>query len=86
LTVFVLGPCEPLIPLVMVPASRGRLALAVFVALLFATITILAMVAVTLVGMSGLRAVRIIALERWGHGLAGGVIAASGLAILLLDW
>ncbi len=86
LTVFVLGPCEPLIPIVMLPVSRGRWGLALVVALLFATITIVAMVVATLLGLAGLRPVRLSFLERWSHGLAGGVIAASGLAILLLGW
>ena len=86
LTVFVLGPCEPLVPVFMLPASRGRWGLAVVVALLFGALTVGAMVALTLLGLAGLRPLRVRTLEPWSHSLAGGAIAASGLAILLLGW
>ncbi|MHC4957700.1 MAG: sulfite exporter TauE/SafE family protein [Planctomycetota bacterium] len=82
--VFVLGPCEPLIPLFMVPASRGRWGLALAAALLFGVVTIATMVTATLLARTGLRRVPSPLTERWSHALAGAVIAASGAAILTL--
>lgn len=82
-TIFVLGPCEPLIPLFVVPASRGRWDWALAAAAVFGAVTIGTMVGVTMLGLRGLRPLRLAWMERWSHSLAGGVIAASGLAILV---
>lgn len=82
--VFVLGPCEPLIPLFVLPASRGRWELAALTALVFSVITVATMVSLVAVGLAGVRRLPLAALERWSHALAGGVIAASGLAVIFL--
>lgn len=82
--VFVLGPCEPLIPLFMVPAARGKWALAILTGLLFGVVTVLCMVGLVLLGAEGLKKLRLTAMERWAHAMAGVVIAASGLAIIFL--
>lgn len=81
---FVLGPCEPLIPLFVMPASRGRWELAVGLALLFTVLTVACMVGTVLALQSGLMRVPLRGMERWSHAMAGGVIAASGLAIVFL--
>ena len=81
---FVLGPCEPLVPLFVMPASRGRWELAAGLALLFTVLTVACMVAAVLAMQSGLMRLPLQGLERWAHVMAGGVIAASGLAIVLL--
>jgi len=82
--VFVLGPCEPLIPLVVVPASQGRWTLAGAIALVFGLTTVATMVALTLIPLLGLRRLDLGPLERWSHALAGAVIALSGMAVLWL--
>ncbi|MBP7146707.1 MAG: hypothetical protein KBD01_04120 [Acidobacteria bacterium] len=82
--VFVLGPCEPLIPLFILPASRGRWGLAIATAVVFGVITVASMLVVTAAGHAGLATIRLGALERWSHSLAGVVIAASGLAVIFL--
>jgi len=82
--IFVLGPCEPLIPLFVLPASRGRWGLAIVTALVFGLVTVVTMTGLTLVGRTGLGRIRIDGLARWDHALAGGVIAGSGLAVLFL--
>ncbi len=82
--IFVLGPCEPLIPLFVVPASRGLWGLAIATALVFFVATIITMLAVTLAGLAGLNRFRLEPLERWSHSLAGGTITLCGLAIITL--
>ena len=84
LTVFILGPCEPLIPLFMLPASRGQWGLAVLASVVFGAVTLISMAVLTLVGLAGLEHIRFGRLERWSHALAGAVIAASGLSIITL--
>ncbi len=82
--IFVLGPCEPLIPLFVLPASRGDWALAAATAIVFSIITLATMVSLTAAALAGASRLRLGGLERWSHTLAGSVIAASGLAILFL--
>jgi hypothetical protein len=82
--VFVLGPCEPLIPLFVLPASRGDWGLAALTGAVFGAITIACMLALVLVGHAGLARLPLGPLERWSHAMAGGVIVASGLAVALL--
>ena len=80
--IFVLGPCEPLIPLLILPASRGRWDLMWGTALLFGAITVTTMVILTLAGAAGLERIPTARVERWSHAMAGAVIAASGLAVI----
>ena len=82
--IFVLGPCEPLIPLFVLPASRGDWGLAAATAAVFTAVTLVTMVGLTAVAIKGAKQLRLGRLERWSHTLAGSVIAASGLAILFL--
>jgi ABC-type nickel/cobalt efflux system permease component RcnA len=82
--VFVLGPCEPMIPLFVLPASRGDWALAIATAVVFSIVTLATMVSLTAAALAGASRLRLGPLERWSHTLAGAVVAASGLAILFL--
>jgi nickel/cobalt exporter len=82
--VFVLGPCEPLIPLFALPASQGRWDVAIATAVVFGIATLVSMVGVTLAGFEGLKIVKLGPLERWSHVVAGCVIAAAGLSVIYL--
>jgi nickel/cobalt exporter len=83
-TVFVLGPCEPLIPLFVLPASRGRWDVAILTAIVFSVLTIATMMVLVRLALAGLSRLPLERLERWSHALAGAVIAASGLAVVFL--
>lgn len=80
--VFVLGPCEPLIPLFMVPLAEGKLALAWTMAAVFTAVTIAAMLVLVAVALAGLERLPVRGLERWSHALAGAVVASCGVAML----
>jgi nickel/cobalt transporter (NicO) family protein len=82
--VFVLGPCEPLIPLFVLPASRGRWGLAAATAVVFSAITLATMITLVSLALAGMRRLPLAAFDRWSHAFAGGVIAASGLAVICL--
>jgi hypothetical protein len=84
LTLFILGPCEPLIPLFILPASRGDWSSAILIALIFGTATVSTMVGMVVLGLAGLQKIRLGPLERWSHALAGGIIAVSGFAVVAL--
>jgi sulfite exporter TauE/SafE len=79
--IFVLGPCEALIPLLMVPASEHSWSGLIAVVGVFGLATIATMVVVTVALLYGLRFVSLSPLERWSHALAGLTLIACGGAI-----
>ena len=81
--VFVLGPCEPLIPLLMFPAATHGPASALMVAAVFGVVTIATMTAVVLLSTFGLHYLPFQTAGRYGHAVAGAVIVLSGFAIRL---
>lgn len=82
--IFVLGPCEPLIPLLMFPAAQSSLAGVALIAGIFGLVTIGTMMGVVALVHSGIQRLPLGHLERYAHALAGGTLALSGLAVALL--
>ena len=82
-TVFVFGPCEPLIPLLMYPAATKSTWGVIIVAGVFATVTILTMTAAVLAATFGLKFLPTNRLERYTHALAGASICLCGVLIHL---
>ncbi|OGD10834.1 MAG: hypothetical protein A2Y86_03605 [Candidatus Aminicenantes bacterium RBG_13_62_12] len=83
-TIFVFGPCEPLIPLVMYPAVRHNFGGVIIVAAVFGGVTILTMLALIAAASWGAKFIRLGRLERYVHALAGAMIFFSGLSVQLL--
>jgi len=83
-TIFVFGPCEPLIPLIMYPAARHSTAGVALVAAAFGLVTIATMLVIITAASLGARFVRLGKLERYSHALAGLMIFVSGLAVQFL--
>jgi nickel/cobalt exporter len=82
--VFVLGPCEPLIPLVMYPAAENNISGVIIVAVLFSLVTIVTMMSIVLAFRLGLSRINMKPVERYVNVIAGATIAVSGLAIQVL--
>jgi hypothetical protein len=82
--VFVLGPCEPLIPLLMFPAARESTTGVIAVSGVFALVTIATMLGAVLLALWGSQRLRLPGLARYGQAIAGGVILCCGLAITVL--
>lgn len=83
-TIFVFGPCEPLIPLIMYPAARNNMLSVAIVASVFGLITIGTMLTIVLASSYGLSRLPLRRLEKYSHALAGLAILFSGGAIKLL--
>ncbi len=81
--IFVLGPCEALIPLFMYPAAQHNASLIVAVAVVFSTITVATMLACVAVTMIGLEKLRLPATGRYAHAVAGASVLACGALISL---
>jgi nickel/cobalt transporter (NicO) family protein len=82
--IFVFGPCEPLIPILMYPAAQSNISGSVFVSLLFSAVTIGTMMAIVLAFKMGLSRINLKPVEKYSHLIAGAMIFISGLAIQFL--
>lgn len=83
-TIFVLGPCEPLIPILMYPAARESFVGVLLVTTAFASVTIITMLGVVLISVFGFNLLPSSRLQRYSHALAGATICLSGIAIQFL--
>jgi sulfite exporter TauE/SafE len=83
-TIFVLGPCEPLIPILMYPAYESSLIGVILVATIFAIATIGTMLFMVIYLSLGLKRLRFEKVEHWTHAIAGAVILLSGVGIQFL--
>ena len=85
--IFVLGPCEPLIPLIVYPIGKGDIYGAVIVSVIFGGITILTMLGIVLSAYLGLSKIKVSSMKkinRFSHALAGLAIFITGIAVKLL--
>jgi len=82
-TIFVFGPCEVLIPLLMYPAARNSLMDAAYVTLIFGAVTITTMLGIVMVSMFGFNLLPMGKLERYTHALAGLAIVVCGVLIII---
>jgi nickel/cobalt transporter (NicO) family protein len=82
--IFVFGPCEPLIPVLMYPAAQNNIQGAILVSVLFSVVTIATMMSVVLAFRLGFSRVNLKPVEKYSHVIAGAVIFMSGIAIQFL--
>lgn len=80
--IFVFGPCEPLIPVLMFPAATISLSAALIVAGVFAVATLATMTGMVLSVLYGLKVTHF-KLHRFAHAVAGAVMLLCGLAVQL---
>ncbi|MCB9358164.1 MAG: hypothetical protein H6508_09110 [Calditrichaeota bacterium] len=81
--IFVLGPCEPLIPLLMFPASTVSAASLISVSATFMFFTVGTMVGSVAVTWSGLSFISVHSSKNYSHALAGGAIVSCAALMLL---
>jgi sulfite exporter TauE/SafE len=83
-TIFIFGPCEPLIPILMYPAAKHNMAGVVLVTVAFGLTTIGTMLFLIALSSWGLSFLPLGKLERYVHALAGAMILISGLSVQFL--
>ncbi len=83
-TIFILGPCEPLIPILMYPAAKNSIAGVIGVTAIFGIVTVITMLGIVMVSSFGINLIPLGRLERYAHVLAGGTICLCGVAIQFL--
>lgn len=81
---FVLGPCEPLIPLLIVPAISHSWWELSMIVLVFGSVTLCTMLACVAILHRGFSLVPLHQMERWSHALAGFAVFACGMGMAFL--
>ena len=82
--VFILGPCEPLIPILMYPAAQHSYLGLTLVVIAFSIVTIATMTTIVYLGLKGIHIISLKFAERYMHAIAGATIALCGFGILFL--
>ncbi|MHC4816594.1 MAG: sulfite exporter TauE/SafE family protein [Planctomycetota bacterium] len=82
--VFVLGPCEVLIPLLIYAAAMHGLAGAFLAVAAFGLATLASMLVTVWICLQGLGRLPLGRLERYAHAMAGGGLVLCGAAVLFL--
>ncbi|MBF0274930.1 MAG: sulfite exporter TauE/SafE family protein [Nitrospinae bacterium] len=79
--IFFLGPCEPLIPLLIYPAAQETVYGVFLVIAVFSVATLVAMMGMVFLSLRSISFINIKPVERFSHVIAGCVIVTSGLMI-----
>lgn len=82
--IFVLGPCEPLIPMLMFPAAEANTWGVILVASVFSIVTISTMLLIVILLTKGISFINIGKIERYSHAIAGAIVLLSGIGIQFL--
>ena len=81
--IIILGPCEPLVPLVFLGYNYGYSGV-ILVSVIFSIVTIMMMLSQSLLAFMGIQLIKNDIAERYSHALAGLVIALTGVFVMAL--
>ncbi len=82
-TIFVLGPCELLIPVLMYPAAQESTSGVILITTVFLITTVATMLSVVIMGYYGFKFINFGKAERYMHAIAGAMVLLSGIAIVV---
>ncbi len=81
--IFILGPCEPLVPLIFLGYNYGYVGV-ISISVVFSVITIAMMLTQSLLAFMGIQLIKSDFAERYSHAFAGFVIALTGALVMAL--
>ena len=84
--IFLLGPCEPMIPLLYLPAAKSSWGAMAILITVYTIFTLLTMVAMVLAGYYGTKLFTFINFHKYAHALGGATIFICGVGMLFLNW
>lgn len=82
--IFIFGPCEALIPILMYPAATASTFSLILVTSVFGLTTIATMLGIVLLSLYGLKTINFPSIQRYSNALAGFLIFGCGVAIIFL--
>lgn len=84
--IFILGPCEPMIPLLYFPAAKNSWTGMLLLIFIYSIVTLVTMLSLVLLGQKGISFIKPGTLERHVHSLGGLTIAVCGAGMLFMGW
>ena len=84
--IFVMGPSEPLIPLLFFSGTHRSTTEVVVLIVAFTLSTVITMTAIVLLGCYGYSFVQTDKMERYVHAVSGSVVTLCAVGILFLGW
>lgn len=84
--IFLLGPCEPMIPLLYFPAVKNNGMLMFSLIVLYTIVTLFTMLIMVSIGYKGYRFFRLEKAEKYMHLVAGFTIMLCGAGMLFFGW
>ncbi|MBO9618474.1 MAG: hypothetical protein J7539_05500 [Niabella sp.] len=84
--IFVMGPSEPLVPLLFYSGTQRSISEIVVLITVFTISTVLTMLTMVLIGIYGYSFFNTSRLERYMHAIGGGVVTLCGIGIVFLGW
>ncbi|MBU8891687.1 MAG: sulfite exporter TauE/SafE family protein [Bacteroidales bacterium] len=83
-TIFIFGPCEPFIPVLLYPAAQNNVLDIIMVTVIFSTATVGTMMLVVTTSLYGFKFLPKLNMERYMHAIAGATIFLCGISIEFL--
>jgi hypothetical protein len=84
--IFLLGPCEPMIPLLYFPAAKNSLYGMIFLIVVYTVFTLITMILMVTMGYFGFSFLKTNKLERYMHAIGGFAIFICGAGMILIGW
>jgi len=84
--IFLLGPCEPMIPLLFVPAAKNSTYAMLMLIIVYTLFTLVAMCLMVVLGYYGMSFIKTAKLERYMHALGGLTLFICGAGMLFMGW
>jgi hypothetical protein len=84
--IFLLGPCEPMIPLLYLPAAKNSTAAMVLLITVYTVFTLAIMLLLVVLGYYGFSFLKTEKLEKHMHAIGGATITICGLGMIFFNW
>lgn len=84
--IFLLGPCEPMIPLLYFPAVKNSTVGMALLVITYTAVTLLTMIAMVALGYYGVSFFKSDKMEKYIHAFGGATIFICGAGMVFLEW
>ncbi len=84
--IFILGPCEPMIPLLYFPAAKNNWSGMLLLIIVYTIATLVTMITMVVLGYFGIAFAKTTKIERYVHAIGGLTIFICGLGMIALGW
>jgi uncharacterized membrane protein YqhA len=84
--IFLLGPCEPMIPLLYYPAAKNSGGIMLLLVTVYTIFTIVTMIVMVMIGYYSTSIIHTNRLEKYMHALGGFTILLCGVGMVFLEW